>query len=104
MMDHIQGIFEIHYIRNKCRCAKTDPSWSRMTVYYILKEESLITLQFRLVHLILDKTLNTQSTICTISTYKDIRNFKHAQCNSLMMDTQYPKHVGEEMTTICFMF
>jgi hypothetical protein len=35
-------------------------------------------------------------TICKIFTYKDIRNFNHAQCNSLMMDTQYPKHVGEE--------
>jgi hypothetical protein len=34
--------------------------------------------------------------LCTISTYKDIRNFNHVQCNSLMMDTQYPKHVGEE--------
>jgi hypothetical protein len=43
-------------------------------------------------------------TICTISTYKDIRNFNHAQCNSLMMDTQYPKYVGEERTTVCFMF
>jgi hypothetical protein len=43
-------------------------------------------------------------TMCTIFTYKDIRNFNHAQCNSLMMDTHYSKHVGEEMTTVCFMF
>jgi hypothetical protein len=42
--------------------------------------------------------------ICTISTYKDSHNFNHAQCNSLIMDTQYPKHVGEEMTTVFFMF
>jgi hypothetical protein len=42
--------------------------------------------------------------LCTVSTYKDIRNFNHAQCNFLMMDTQYPKHVGEEMTSVCFMF
>jgi hypothetical protein len=43
-------------------------------------------------------------TICTISTYKDIRNFNHALWNSLMMDMQYPKNVGEEMTTACFKF
>jgi hypothetical protein len=30
--------------------------------------------------------------------------FNHAQCNSLMMDTQYPKHVEEEMIMVCFMF
>jgi hypothetical protein len=28
----------------------------------------------------------------------------NAQCNSLMMDTQYPKHVGEEMTAVGFIF
>jgi hypothetical protein len=36
--------------------------------------------------------------------YKDNRNLNHAQCNFLMMDTQYPQHVGEEITTVCFMF
>jgi hypothetical protein len=48
--------------------------------------------------------ITARPCLCTICTYKDIRNFNHAQCNSLMMDTQYPKHVGEEMITVCFMF
>jgi hypothetical protein len=39
-----------------------------------------------------------------VSRLTNFTNFNHAQCNSLMMDTQYPKHVREEMTTVCFMF
>jgi hypothetical protein len=60
------------------------------------------------VHLILEKNVNTQSLLQHITSKntsnKDIRNFKHALCDSLMMDTQYPKHFGEEMTSVCFKF
>jgi hypothetical protein len=54
-------------------------------------QEQRVCVKFRFLLGTVRKPGSARPCLCaiwTFYTYKDIRNFKHAQCNSLVMDTQ----------------